>query len=386
MSPVAWVWVFVALYWAYCIFWGIKGGGLARARTRAGLFCDYFLNPSRPEADILRKPYFPSGEESSVRRAWISILFVAVISSLAIGCGQAGGSSDISKSNGSAESMLALLPKEATGIFFLDIQKAMSIPVAKKALARNHAKLDEFIAETGLDPTTDVFSLAGAVSDQAKGEEADGVVVMSVKVDAEALIAKIEEKNGELAEEDYQGVTIFVLPSKNDGKDAHLAFLDDATVAMGTLPEVRAVIDVHQKRADSILKNTELMAILKDTNQNVILWAAFVFTEEEMEDLTEGNPMMSSLSGIQSVLVNFDYKDRMFTALIECQSDSEEQNQQIADFLTGIKSFAAMGSSENPALGELLRTIEITSSPENIRVSADIPEELLQKLDTSEKS
>ncbi len=321
-----------------------------------------------------------------MRRAWIPLLIVTLVSSLAIGCGQGGGGNDASSSNGRAESMLGLLPKEATGVFFVDIQKAMAIPVAKEALAKNREKLDEFIAETGLDPTQDVFSLVGAVSNQSRGEEADGVVVMSVKVDAEALIAKIEEKNGELAREDYEGVTIFTLPSTDGGKDSYLAFLDEATVAVGTPLEVRTVIDVHQKRADSILKNTELMTIVKDTNRNAILWAAFVFTEEEMADLTEGNPMMSSLSGVQSVVVNFDYKDRMLVALIECRSGNEEQNQQIADFLTGIKSFAAMGASENPEIGELLRTIEITSGPENIRVSADIPEELLQRLDKSEDS
>jgi hypothetical protein len=322
-----------------------------------------------------------------VRRTWIPLLIVTLVSSLAIGCGQTGGGGS-DAGNGSAQSMLELLPREATGVFFVDIQKAMAVPAAKKALVENHEKLDEFIAETGIDPTTDVFSLAGAISNQTKGDDADGVVVMSVKVDADAMIAKIEEENGELTREEYEGVTVFVLPAEDDGEgaEARLAFLDDGTVAVGTPLEVRTVIDVHQKRADNILKNTELMTIVKNTNQNSIFWAAFVFTEEEMQDLTGDNPMMSSLSGLQSVVMSFDYQDQMLMALIECQGQSEEQNQQIADFLTGIKSFASMGASEKPEVGELLRSIEITSSPENIRVSADIPEDLLQRLDTSEES
>ena len=312
----------------------------------------------------------------------ISLLALILVSLLVAGCGTTG--QDAGSDN--AEALLGLLPREATGVFFVDLQKAMSIPSAKEAMAENHEKLDEFISETGIDPTQDVFSLAGAITNQAKGEDADGVVIMKIRYNRSALIGKIEEKNGELSEDEYRGVTVFGMPLTSDEKDAHLAFLDDRTVVMGTPLEVRTVIDVHQKRAKSMLENSALMKASKSTNRSAIFWAAFVFSEEEMRDLTEGNPMLSKLSGIQSVVMSLDYTDRVFIAEIECQSESMEQNQQIADFLNGIKSFAAMGASENPELAELLRAIDIASSPENIRVTAAIPEALLQKLETSEDS
>lgn len=34
MSPTAWVWTFVGVYWAYCVFWGIKGA--QQAKTAGG--------------------------------------------------------------------------------------------------------------------------------------------------------------------------------------------------------------------------------------------------------------------------------------------------------------------------------------------------------------
>jgi hypothetical protein len=307
---------------------------------------------------------------------------LTLVSLLLAGCGTTGQDAG----SDSSEALLGLLPQEATGVFFVDLQKATSIPSAQEAMAENREKLDEFISETGIDPTQDVFSLAGAITNQAKGEDADGVVVMKVRYDKSTLIGKIEEKNGELIEDDYQGVPVFGLPSASDKKDAHLAFLDDQTVVIGTPLEVRTVIDVHQKRAKSMLENSKLMKTSKSTNRNAIFWAAFVFSEKEMKDLTEDNPMLSKLSGIQSVVMSLDYSDRVLIGEIECQSESMEQNQQIADFLNGIKSFAAMGASEHPELAELLRAIDITSSPENIRVTAAIPEALLQKLETSEDS
>ena len=36
-AKIIWLFVFVALYWAYCIFWGIKGALSARTAS------DYFI-------------------------------------------------------------------------------------------------------------------------------------------------------------------------------------------------------------------------------------------------------------------------------------------------------------------------------------------------------
>jgi hypothetical protein len=99
-----------------------------------------------------------------------------------------------------------------------------------------------------------------------------------------------------------------------------------------------------------------------------------------MQGLTEENPMLGQLSGIKSMVMSVDFKDHTLLAEVECTSQSAEQNQQVVDFLNGMKSFAAMGAAENPDAAEMLRKIEITSGPENIRISAAIPEALLEKL------
>ena len=48
--------------------------------------------------------------------------------------------------------------------------------------------------------------------------------------------------------------------------------------------------------------------------------------------------------------------------------------------LTGFKALGAMGSSEKPEIGEFLNKIEISSSPDNVKLFVDMPEALLEKL------
>jgi hypothetical protein len=267
-------------------------------------------------------------------------------------------------------------------VFFIDVQKAMAVPASQAALAENKAKMDEFVAETGIDPTRDVLWVAGAVAGKTPNDaEADGVMVVKATVDQNTLLDRIREKEGKVTEETYQGVTVYGIPSGGlDHKSTQLAFLDGDVVAVGTPLEVRTVIDVQQKRAESMLENAELMDVVHDTNRNGILWAAFVLDRDDMQELTESNPMLGQLGGLQSMMMSIDYKDATFLADVLCKSANAEQNQKMMDFLNGMKSFAAMGAAENPDAAEMLRKIEITSGPDNIRITAAIPEALLEKM------
>jgi hypothetical protein len=56
----------------------------------------------------------------------------------------------------------------------------------------------------------------------------------------------------------------------------------------------------------------------------------------------------------------------------------------VADALTGIKSFGAMAAGEEPEIGELLNAIQITSGDDHVKIFAEIPEELIKKLQAKE--
>jgi hypothetical protein len=80
------------------------------------------------------------------------------------------------------------------------------------------------------------------------------------------------------------------------------------------------------------------------------------------------------------VAMYFDYKNQNIVAEIMAMSPDPDSNKQVADALTGIKSFGAMAAGEKPEIGELLNKIEISSGADHVTIHAEIPEELIQKL------
>ena len=61
-------------------------------------------------------------------------------------------------------------------------------------------------------------------------------------------------------------------------------------------------------------------------------------------------------------------------------SDDEAQNQQIVDLLSGLKAMGAMAATKDPNVGELLNKIDISSTPDFVKIYANVPEELINKL------
>jgi hypothetical protein len=281
--------------------------------------------------------------------------------------------------------MLQLLPENSQGVFFMDVKRAVATPMVKNALEEENTDLREFTEKTGIDPSRDINFLAASIAGEIKGDDSEGVMVLNLEYDRDRLLRKLREKDETVEVESYQGVDIVTLPDTSGDGPTHAALLDENHLALGTPSVVRAVVDVKQKRAQSVQKNAELMETLESIDRGAIFWGAVVISEDAARDLAQENPMMTDLGGIRSVVMSVDFRDRVLLGEVVARGESEEQNQQIADFLNGIKAFAAMGSQENPEVAEVLRTIEVTTGPDNVRISASIPEELLVRLQENEK-
>lgn len=86
------------------------------------------------------------------------------------------------------------------------------------------------------------------------------------------------------------------------------------------------------------------------------------------------------MKSINAIALYFDYKNQIITAEILAMGPDADSNRQVAEALTGIKSFGAMAAGEKPEIGELLNAIQISSGDDHVKIFAEIPEELIQKL------
>jgi hypothetical protein len=332
-------------------------------------------------------------------------------------CGQKAGAPAAGTAKPS--DMLAMFPQDATGVMVIDIHRALQTEVAQKMITGQDTapKYRKFVEETGIDPQKDVYYLAGAmIGDMLKNPE--GAVIVNARFNKDALLAKIKKEGGELKQTEYEGIAIYELqpPEKAEPeemesetpgeggeemgqaestepqgemmkpheKPAYGAFLSDSNFALGTENGIKAVIDVLKNKRENVFKNEALSNLIKEADQKAMFWAAMDIPPEATKKMAESNPMLSTLEGIHSLLLSFDYRDNNLRAEIKILNDDAAKNKQIAEFLTGMKALGGMASGEKPELAELMNKITITSGDNFVSIKADIPEELINRL--SEKA
>jgi hypothetical protein len=286
-----------------------------------------------------------------------------------------------------AQDMLSLLPQEAQGVIVIDVNRIMQTAAATKAIAENKKKEDyeKFIQETGIDPQKDVFYFVGAVMGAIGPKTKDGVALVNLRYNKDKLLALLKKERGEIATTEYNGFTIYQVPEKDEKKPVSGAFLDDSNIIFGTDLAVKKVIDVSQKKAPNIYKSEQLPALLKGMNMAAMVWGGMMIPPDTLKQASAQNPMLGTFADIKSIVISFDYKNSNVLAEIKAMSAVEAKNKQMADALTGFKALGAAAAAKEPQLGELLNKIEISSTADYVKITANIPEDLIQSLSQKAK-
>jgi hypothetical protein len=284
-----------------------------------------------------------------------------------------------------ADDMLNLLPKDVAAVFFIDVQGILTIESVDKFI--NEKTEDEefekftdyqkFVEMTGIDIKKDIYYVAAAMK-AGKGKKDEwGVGVVNLKYDEDMLLsfvrAKNEEETSELIEEEYNGFTLYTV--KEEGEEGTFAFLDKSNIVAGNTALVKSVIDVFQKKEESVLKNEDFSALFKDTDKSVLFWGGVLIPPEVTAELANEMPMATNLESIQAVSLSFDYKNRTIMADIKLRGSDPIENQEIADSLIGLKEMGAMITIQDFNFAEVLDRIDITSAPDHVRIYASYPDD-----------
>jgi hypothetical protein len=281
-----------------------------------------------------------------------------------------------------ATDMLSLLPVDAKGAIIVDVHRIMQTEFAQKSIAENEdkAKYDEFVQTTGIDPQQDIFYFVGAMMGEIGQKEPDGAGLVNLKYDKDKVLALVQKEGGQLAEEEYSGLTIYRTAAGEDKKPMSFLFLDGSNILLGTDAAVRKVVDVYQKKADNIWKNENMSALLKGMNTTAMVWGGFSIPSDTMKEASSQNPMLGAFSDIRSLVISFDYKDNNLLAELKAMSPDPEKNKQMGDALNGFKALGAGAAAKEPLWGDLLNRIEISSAAEYVKISATLPEDLIKSL------
>jgi len=309
-----------------------------------------------------------------------AILFAALL--LVFGLSSCAKATAPKAGSAQAADLLSLVPSEAKGVIVIDIRRIMQTDSAAKAIAdnENKAKYDEFVQTTGIDPQKDVFYFVGAALGDLGQKDMEGVGLVNLKYEKEKLLALLQKERGEISTEEYSGLTVYKAAATGEKKPASGVFLDDSNILFGTDIAVKKVIDVRQKKTDNIWKSDALSSLLKGMNTSALVWGGFAVPPDAMKQASSQNPMLGAFSDIRFLTISFDYKNNNVLAEIRALSPDEAKNKQMADALNGFKALGAGAAAKEPQLGELLNAIEIGSASDHVKISATIPEALIQSL------
>ena len=305
---------------------------------------------------------------------------VLLLTAVFLSCTPATG---VKSGAAAGEALIKLMPRGTMGVMAIDVQRAMATEATAKALQdpKSKEKYDEFVKMSGIDPMKDVSYILVGLSGMTAAAAQDGGIIVNLKYDKARLQALIKEKAPEAKEELYNGVTVY---SHLDGDKAkqttQAAFLDDAHIVIGSAMGVRGIIDVHQKKAESMTKNAEMTAILKNVDKSGFAWGAFAIPPELIKKGVEASPQLKALEGVKALTMAFDYKMTNFVADIRTLGGTKEQNANLASMLNGFKAMGAMFAAQEPALGDLLNGITIGSGEDFTRLSINVSQDVMDRL------
>ena len=301
--------------------------------------------------------------------------------------------------------LIELLPRSTVGVLVLDIKRLLEVDAIAKAMEGAEFKKfnDEFVKANGFDPKRDVAyvgmgipasALAGRLSTPASPVPfKDLAIIVGLGSDKARLQSLVKEKLPEAKEEVYNGVSVFILFDEDKPAAGtpgvlaevekirfQLAFLDDTHIVLGDEAGVRGVIDVHQKKAESLAQVPEMAAFMSRVDRSGIAWSAASYPPEQVQMLARANPLFKGIEGFKGVITAIDDRDSTLVVDLRTIGGTTEQNAAFALNLNGIKAVGALYAAEQPALGELLNGIAITSGEDYTRLNLTVSHETVGKL------
>ena len=293
------------------------------------------------------------------------------------------------------EDLIGLLPRSTIGVLVLDIGSLLEVDAIAKAIEDPEFKklYDDFVKASGIDPKRDVSyvgwgipasALAGLLSTPASLVPfKDFAIVVGLTSKKARLQDLFKATTSEASEEKYNGVTIYSHLA-DEGKSTppgvpaeawkmmsfRFAFLDDSHLVLGDDPGVKGVIDVTRIKAESLAKNSGLIALLSEVDKLGFVWGGVSIPPELIKKGVETDPLFKAFEAVNGLTVALDDKAPGSIAVdISFFGGTKEQNSSLTSVLTGLKAMGTMGAALEPAMEVLMNGVAITSGGDRTRLS-----------------
>lgn len=247
--------------------------------------------------------------------------------------------------------LAAFIPSDAMALAGVRLDQIRATPLYHKLASENRLpKFNAFATESGVDLNRDVRELLLAS-------------------DGENLLA--------IARGTFTGKQ----PPYTRNPDEAIAFPDKTTALAGPAASVRAALNQYKAGGHP---PRDLLARAEALGADAQIWAVVVGWKgaapdrlRSMGDLSNVDRM---LRAVNDATMTIDLRNGIHASITgDCRAEADARN--LADSLRGLTALARMAAQrKQPDLERALSAIQVNQQGGVVRVSADIPEELAEKL------
>lgn len=297
-----------------------------------------------------------------------------VLACLITGCGKGCEKKDgVPAAKSSA---LSLIPSDNNVLVGINMKKLKDSPLG--------AKMKESLPEEMAPFVESIEGVTLGFSAKGMGKEPEGAVaIMEGSLDQEKLLAQLKEQakkdGGEVTTEEYNGVAIH---SGVKDPEVGMAFVESVAV-VGQKPSVKKVIDLSQKKGESIEKNASIMELLKAVDSSKMIWAVASVPEGAIPggggNAAPGNPM-GALSNIKALDLAMDMTDKL-TLDLGIIANTEEDAKQMENMANSYKTlFGSSLAQKEPKLGEVLNNLNVSAEGPRVVLNLAVAKETVEEL------
>ncbi len=286
-----------------------------------------------------------------------SITLAFVLVALLSGMGSGSPQRTAATNSAPPANPLSYLPA-SDGIALVDVRRLLTETVPRimagdpAKLAQANAEIEKFKTRTGIDPRAFDRVVLGTrfTYPSAKVTKLETVAIAHGTFDAKALAAAARTAaKGTYREEKYRGATIMIVTINDQMKllglwdvrfsDLAVCALDPNSLAIGTLPNVRAAIEVGQK---GNRENGDLVALATRDPRAVIGFGANL-PRELMTNLNLGNDTIAKDAGaIRQVYGSVGSTENDVSLMLVARTESAEAANNLNDTMTGLKQLGGL--------------------------------------------
>jgi hypothetical protein len=283
------------------------------------------------------------------------------------------------------QDMLTLIPAESPAFLIVNWNKIMNLSLIQKTLKDqyNFNSLEKKIEPFNLKAEKDVYFLALVATDEMKKIPANLALLINLKYQKEKLVPPGSDKNSNL--ENYQGIPYLPFIEIDGKAVVCVAFLDNSNLALGSEEAIKKIIEVYNKKISNVLKNKNLKTYLQDINKNALTFGLFQLPDYWLKERISQNPSLKLWQDINYISSFSDYRNGSYLIEINIYAKDRSQHKKIAEMLNGFKALGLAATGQVPELGQILDSLEITSTERYVKVFLSLKEDIILKLEKTLK-